>query len=146
MKRLSRDPPSEISLPPPSRIRAVGNEIDDPHGSYLTHAMDAGDALFEDCRVSWQVHVHQGRGMLQIEAVLSASVDRNTRQAGSSRNRPTSGSRFSDGGGAISHPHPPLRLLPSSVTVTMPIPRAAPLHRRPRLRPFRLPDAPHQRA
>ena len=47
---------------------AFGHKIDDPHRPCLAHAMNARDALFEDRRVPRQVHVHQGRRVLQIEA------------------------------------------------------------------------------
>ena len=46
---------------------ALCHEIDHPHRPRLAHAVDACDALFEDCRIPRQIHVHQSRSMLQIE-------------------------------------------------------------------------------
>jgi hypothetical protein len=58
--------------------------------------MNARDALFEDRRIPGQVHVHQGRSMLQIEARAASVCGQEHAAGGSSRNRSTSAGRFSD--------------------------------------------------
>lgn len=76
---------------------AFGYEIDDPHRPFLTHAMNACDALFEDRRFHGKSMFTRVEACCRLSPVLPASVDRNTRQAGSSRNSSTNAGRFSDG-------------------------------------------------
>ena len=115
MKRLRREPPSEISPLPPSRIPADNERLNASTESMPSSMVPFATKLMTRTGRVWPMRWMRaircsrtagfhGKSMFtsveaccRLRPVLPASVDRNTRQAGSSRNRSISAGRFSDG-------------------------------------------------
>lgn len=115
MKRLRREPPSDISPVPPSRIPANRERLKASTESMPSSIVPLAMKLtictgrfwpmrwMRAMRCSSSAGFHGKSILTSVEAcckfkpVAPASVDRNTRQSGSSRKRSTSAGRFSEG-------------------------------------------------